>query len=120
MVTVSAYAVRHNEEGTPFVVLILEGDMEMIQSQNTGRFYATAKKCSISSTFSEKMAANQVGKQLPGKIIREECEPYDFVIPETGETVMKEHRWVYVPDDSPKPLKAKVNSFSKNGNLVEA
>ena len=120
MVTVSSYVVRHNEDGDSFVVLVLQGDLEMIQSRNSGNFYATAKKCTISSTFSEQMAATLIGKQLPGKIIKEECDPYDFVVPETGESIMLEHRWTYVPDDSPKPLRATVNSFSKNGNLVEA
>ena len=117
MVTGSGYAVRQNQEGESFVVLILQGDMELIQSQKSGHFYATAKKCTISSTFSEQMAAAQVGKQLPGRIIREECDPYDFVIPETGELVTLGHRWTYVPD-SPETVMAV--KFSKNGRPVEA
>lgn len=119
MVTVSGYAVRQNQEGDSFVVLILQGDMELVQSQQTGHFYATAKKCTISSTFTEQMAATLVGKQLPGKIIKEECEPYDFVAPETGEIVELNHRWVYVAEEGPKRVKAE-NVFSKNGSLVEA
>ncbi len=47
MVTVSGYAVRQNQEGESFVVLILQGDLEMLQSQQTGNFYATAKKLKI-------------------------------------------------------------------------
>ena len=120
MVTVSDYAVRQNQGGEPFVVLILQGDMELIQSQKTGSFYASARKCTISSTFSEQMAAAQVGKQIPGRIIREECEPYDFVIPETGEIIQLGHRWTYVPDESPKAVKAAVVTFTKNGRPVEA
>ena len=120
MVTVSDYAMRQNQDGESFVVLILQGDMELIQSQKTGNFYASARKCTISSTFSEQTAAAQVGKQLPGKIIREECEPYDFVIPDTGEVIELSHRWTYVPDDAPKPVKAAVVTFTKNGRPVEA
>jgi len=119
MVTVSDYAVRQNQEGESYVVLILQGDMELIQSQETGRFYATTKKCTISTTFSEQMAASQVGKELPGRVIREECEPYDFVVPKTGEIIELSHRWTYVPDESPKPVKAAV-TFTKNGRPVEA
>ncbi|HNT22335.1 MAG TPA: hypothetical protein PKL70_17995 [Saprospiraceae bacterium] len=114
MVTVSGYAVRQNQEGESFVVLILQGDMELIQSQKTGRFFATAKKCTISSTFSEQMAPSQVGKQLPGKILREECDPYDFVIPDTGELVELGNRWTYDPD-SPESIMAVM--ISKNGRL---
>ena len=51
------------------------------------------------------MAAAQVGKQIPGKIIREECDPYDFVIPDTGELVELGHRWIYVTD-APEPVMA--------------
>ena len=120
MVTVSDYAVRQNQEGESYVVLILEGDMELVQSQQTGNFYASARKCSISSTFSEKMAAAQVGKQIPGNIVKVECEPYDFVIPNTGEAIVLSHRWSYVPEDSPKAVKAARNNFHTNGRLVEA
>lgn len=119
MVTVSGFAVRQNQEGESFVVLILQGDMELVQSQQTGHFYATAKKCTISSTFSEQMAATLVGKQLPGKIIKEECDPYDFVVPETGEILELNYRWAYVGEQSPK-VKADLKVFSANGNLVEA
>ena len=120
MVTVCGFAVRQNQDGEPFVVLILQGDMEIIQSQRTGHFYATARKCTISSTFSEQMAATLIGKQLPGKIIREECDPYDFVFPETGEIQELTYRWTYVADDTPQRVKADLSVFSRNGSLVEA
>ena len=120
MVTVSGYAVRQNLEGESFVVLLLQGDMDVVQSQVTGRFYATAKQCTISSTFSEQMAALQVGKQLPGSIIKEECDPYDYVIPESGEVIRLGHSWTYIPDEVPKPVKAFMSNFSKNGKPVEA
>ncbi len=120
MVTVSGYAVRHNQDGEAFVVLILQGDLEFIQSQRTGHFYATARKCTISSTFSEQMAATLVGKQIPGTIIKEKCDPYDFVIPETGEIQELTYRWIYVADDTPQQVKADLNVFSRNGRLVEA
>ncbi|MBK9109193.1 MAG: hypothetical protein IPM92_12720 [Saprospiraceae bacterium] len=119
MVTVSAYAVRQNQDGESFVVLILQGDLEIVQSQ-TGSFYANAKKCSISSTFSEQVAATLVGKQIPGRIIKQNCEPYDFVAPETGEIIELNYRWAYSPDETPSKVKADVNTFSKNGSLVEA
>jgi hypothetical protein len=118
MVTVSDYAVRQNQDGESYVVLILQGDVELIQSRETGRFYATMKKCTISTTFSEQVAASQIGKQLPGKVIKEDCDPYEFTIPKTGEVIELSHRWTYVPDDS--PVKVAVNNFHTNGRLVEA
>ncbi len=120
MVTVSAYAVRQNQQGESFVVLILQGDMELIQSQQTGNFYVSARKCTISSTFNEQVAATMVGKQLPGRIVKEACESYDFVDPDTGEIIELNYRWTYCPDEAPQEVKADVNTFSRNGSLVEA
>jgi hypothetical protein len=36
--------------------LELTDDAELVQSQNTGRFYATVRRCFISSTFDEETA----------------------------------------------------------------
>jgi hypothetical protein len=55
MVTIAAYHVRQSQEGKSFVVLELLGDIELIQSMFNGKFYATCKKCTISSTFTEEM-----------------------------------------------------------------
>ena len=41
MVKVKAYHLRKNAEGQPYVSLELLGEVELVQSQNTGRFYAT-------------------------------------------------------------------------------
>ena len=66
MVTVTNYAVSTNSEGKSFVILTLQVGLELIQSQNTVKFYATSKECSISSTFDESTASLLIGKQLPG------------------------------------------------------
>lgn len=119
MVTVSDYAVRQNQDGESFVTLTLQGDVELVQSQTTGNFYATAKKCSISSTFNEQVAASLIGKQLPGRIVKQECETYEFVNPETAEVTELSHRWVYDSEEVPVKKHNEI-SFSKNGSLVEA
>ena len=41
MVTVMDVVQRTNKEGEPFVALILQGDLEIVQSKE-GNFYATA------------------------------------------------------------------------------
>ncbi len=123
MVTISNYAVRNNSDGSTFISLILQGDLEMVQSTQTGRFYATARTCSISSTFDEKTAALMVGKQLPGSIIKEQCDSYEYTVPETGEQITLSHRYVYSPIDQTvvtvqptvQPLIPNLNAFSSNG-----
>jgi hypothetical protein len=99
MVTISAYHVRQNQEGKSFITLELLGDVEFIQSSNTGAFYATAKKCTISSTFPEEVAKTLVGKQVKGRIERVQCEPYEYTVKETGEVVTLTHTYTYNPDE---------------------
>lgn len=102
MVIVKEYFLREGEKGN-YITLQLEGDLELVQSQNTGRFYATARRCNIYSTFDEETAQRMIGSQMPGQIIRVACDPYDFTIPETGEVVQLAHSWDYIPDEAPKP-----------------
>lgn len=97
MVIVKNYHVRKGEQGD-FISLELTGDIEMVQSSNTGRFYATARRCFVSSTFDEATAKRMVGKEMPGTIARRQCEPYEYTMPETGEIVMLAHTWDYQPE----------------------
>jgi uncharacterized protein YaaQ len=123
MVTISNYAVRINSDASTFVALILQGDLEMVQSKETGKFYATARTTSISSTFDEKTAALMVGKQLPGSIIKQQCEPYEYKVPESGELITLAHSYVYSPVEQTvvvatptvQPLISNLNPFSSNG-----
>lgn len=103
MVTVTDYAVRQNSDGEPFVALQLQGDLEMVRSQETGRFYATARTCSIPSTFTEPVAQKMIGQQIQGRIIKQECDPYEYTIPESGEVVTLSHTWEYTPDEKTAP-----------------
>ena len=104
MVKISGYAVRTNKEGEDFVALLLQGDLVMVQSLETGRYYATAKKCSIASTFTEEQAATFVGQELPGRIIKVEVEPYEFTVEETGEAITLSHRWEFLPEGASNPV----------------
>ncbi|MBV4357708.1 hypothetical protein [Pinibacter aurantiacus] len=115
MVTITNYSVRQNSEGKSFVSLELTGDIELIQSSITGRFYATAKKCQIPSTFPEEVAKTIIGKQMPGRIERVECEPYEYTVKETGEVKLLTHSYTYVPDDN--PINTEQKSFSKTSTI---
>jgi hypothetical protein len=99
MVTVVNYHRHANAEGEEFFTLELRGDLEMVKSQKTGRFYATSKRCSVSSTFDESVCKMMIGKTIPGKIIKEEVEQYDYALPESGEIIQLKHRWVFQPEE---------------------
>jgi hypothetical protein len=97
MVRIINYKARQKEDGTTFCVLEVQGGIEMVLSQKTNQYYATAKKTFISSTFDEETCKALIGTELQGSVQKEECEPYEYVIKETGESIIMQHRFVYVP-----------------------
>lgn len=103
MVRIIGVHARQNEKGN-YVSLELQGDLVMVQSQTTGRFYATAKRCFIFSTFDEQTAQSLIGSQIPGSIERVECEAYDYTVQETGEVIKLAHSYAYVPHEGVKPV----------------
>ena len=105
MTTVIGYSLKENKEGKKFVNLELQGDIVMVQSQESGRFYATAKKAFISSTFNEKTAIELVGKEIPGRIEKVDCMAYEYTVPTTGEVIVLSHRYEFVPEGQPIPLR---------------
>ena len=130
MVRIINYKERQKEDGTSFFVLELQGGIEMVLSKVTGNFYATAKRAFIPSTFDEQTCTALIGTEMPGSIIKEECEPFNYVIKDTGEEITLSHRWVYVTDDTAKPRREEDSSeenviansevFSQNGILEYA
>lgn len=104
MVKIIGYILRENKQGETFVALELQGDLVMVQSQETGKFYATAKKATITSTFTEEQAHALVGKEMPGRIERIECEPYEYTDKETGEVLELSHRYEYLPEGVSTPI----------------
>ena len=44
MVTIVDYSKRPNSEGKEFIALVLQGGLELVKSQKSERYYATAKK----------------------------------------------------------------------------
>jgi len=97
MVTVKAFQKRMSSDGREFITLDLVGGVEMVQSTNTGRFYATVRKCSIPATFDEETASSLVGSKLPGEIVRIHSDPYEYTIQSTGEKVVLQHSFGYQP-----------------------
>lgn len=130
MVRIINYKQRDKDDGTSFFVLELQGGIEMVQSKETGNFYATAKKAFIPSTFDEQVCTGLIGTEMPGNIVKEDCEPFDYVVKETGEEITLSHRWVYVTEDVVRPKQetfmpehnviASAEVFSSNGILEPA
>ena len=104
-------------EESYFVVLQLQGDLTVVRSSKSGRFYATAKQCWISSTFTEDVAEQLVGQKIPGSIQKVDCEPYEFTIPDTGEIIDLSHRCLYAPEGEEPDASINVQA-PKNGKTT--
>lgn len=97
MVQIVDYKKRTNSEGEEFFVLILQGGLEMVKSQNTGNYYATAKTASVTSTFNEETCKGLIGQEIPGSVQRIPCDPFELTT-EDGEVLTLEHRWSYLKE----------------------
>lgn len=122
MVTVINYKRRETEQGKEFFVLEVQGGVEMVRSRQTNNFYATAKKSSIPTTFDEQTCQALVGTQIEGRIVKVDCEPYDYTVKETGEIIELTHRYVYTNEEESyinsrefKDFASNIDNFSKNG-----
>ena len=93
--------IRHctNAKDEEFICFILHGDIDLVQSKETGRWYATASKTSISCTFDEQTAKGMIGKELPGTIDKVSVDPYDYTVPETGEVIKLTHKYEFNPEN---------------------
>ncbi|HSD08175.1 hypothetical protein [Flavobacterium sp.] len=126
MVRIIDYKQRQTENGRAFFVLEISAGIEMVKS-STNQFYATSKKAFIASTFDEQTCKALIGTEMPGNVVKKECQAYEYVVKETGELVTLTHRFVYEPEESIsnkedkaiQRLLANENSFSKNGHHKE-
>jgi len=107
MLTITSYAERTSStDGTVFYSLELTSDEPEIVLSKNGKYYITARKCYMSSTFTESVCVSMLGKQFPGTIQKTECEPYEFTLPETGEVITRHHWYEYVPEEVNTPEQA--------------
>jgi hypothetical protein len=109
MVRITNYTKRQREDGTAFCALEVQAGIEMVLSQKTNQYYATAKKTFISSTFDEETCQALIGTQMQGNIIKQECEPYEYTVKDTGEVIILQHRFIYVPESIATPSSIKSN-----------
>lgn len=123
MVKVIDFLKRKAEDGSEFFVLVLQGSVEFVKSQQTGKFYVTARKCSIPTTFNEHVCQSMIGQDMPGNIVKVESAPYDYVIPETVEVIQLTHSYEFVPEGEEETVAVRelLKDFrpSKNGQLAD-
>lgn len=98
MVTITDYKRNENSEQKEFFSLQVQGGIEPVQSK-TGSFYLTARSCWISTTFAEEMCKTLLGTKMPGHVGKVQCEPYEYTVKETGEEIILDYQWRYLPEE---------------------
>ena len=99
MVTIVDYKAYSKENGEDFYALVVQGGLESVKSKETGRTYLTARKATVPCTFDETTCKGLIGSQIPGNIRKEEVEPYEYTVPETGEIIQLQHRYAFVGEE---------------------
>lgn len=98
MVTIVDFKTYQREDGTDFNVLIAQGGIEAVKSKVTQKTYLTARKANVPTTFNAITCEGLIGTQLPGSIKKVEVDPYQYLIPDTGEMITLSHHYEYMDD----------------------
>ena len=96
MVSVIGYQSVEKENGEDFLMLVLQGGIEAVKSQATGKMYFTARTVKVPATFDEATCKSLIGSQFEGTIVKVPSDSYEYTIKETGEIVTINHRYEFV------------------------
>ena len=86
-------------EGKVFTSIEIQGNVRLVKSKLTENYYLAANKTRISSALSLDYCRTLIGQKLPGTIEKIDCEPYEYINPETNEALTLHHTFVYSPDE---------------------
>ena len=98
MVTIKDLKTIKKDDGEEFYCLIVEGGIQPVKSQKTGRMYFTTRTATVPTTFDLKTCKKVIGTSFEGEVRKVACDPYDYTIEDTGETIELKHRWEFIDD----------------------
>jgi hypothetical protein len=99
MVTIVGYKTFEKENGENFYGLIVQGEIEAVKSQQTGKTYFTARTATVPTTFDEQTCKGLVGNKIDGLVKKVETDSYDYTVKETGEIIELNHRYEYISEE---------------------
>jgi hypothetical protein len=99
MVTIVNFKTFEKQNGENFYALVVQGGLEAVKSQQTGKTYFTAKTVNVPTTFDEQMCKELIGTKISGHVRKIETEPYDYTVNETGEIIQLTHKYEYVSEE---------------------
>jgi hypothetical protein len=99
MVTIVDYKTYEKEDGTTFNTLVVQGGIEAVKNQETGRTYLTARTARVSCTFDELTCEALKGTQIPGSVKKVISAPYEYAVPNSGEIITLTHRFEFISEE---------------------
>jgi hypothetical protein len=99
MVTIVGYKTFEKENDENFYCLVVQGGIEAVKSQQTGKTYFTARTVTVPTTFDEQTCKGLIGEKISGVVKKVETDPYDYTITETSEIIQLTHRYEYVSEE---------------------
>lgn len=96
MVQVLEVVERTSSTGNTFRVVIVGSDAQVVFSKD-GKPRVDSVKAGIPSNLPTEALKALIGNKLPGKIEKQECEPYTF-IGNDGEEITLDYRWQYAAE----------------------
>jgi hypothetical protein len=95
MVKIINYKTATSNDGNQFILLKVSGGLQLVQSMTTGKIYFKGKTAYVASNLDEASAQAVIGSEMPGVINRVACEPYDYIVESTGESITIDYRYEY-------------------------
>ncbi|RKS01451.1 hypothetical protein [Flavobacterium sp. 102] len=99
MAKIIGYKTFEKENGEKFYCLIVQGGLEAVKSQQTGKTYFTARTVTVPTTFDEQVCSGLIGEKVNGVVKKVATAPYEYTIAETGEVVVLTHRYEFVSEE---------------------
>lgn len=99
MVTIVGCKTFEKENGEKFYGLIVQGEIEAIKSQQTGKTYFTARTATVPTTFDEQTCKGLVGSKINGLVKKLETDSYDYTVKDTGEIIELNYRYEYISEE---------------------
>jgi proteasome assembly chaperone (PAC2) family protein len=78
-------------------VIVLLGDVQVLSSKSSGKFYLSAKRVTLPTTLDQNQAKELIGTTLPGVIEKVDCPEYEIKMPNSNKKVKITHTFQYSP-----------------------
>jgi len=98
MVLITGIEQKENAKTSEkYIVLVLQGNAEVMMSKTTGRPYVTARKATLPCALDDQAARALIGQTLPGAIEKVACTPFEVKLP-NGKKAKISHTFQYSPE----------------------